>query len=88
MYWIPARHVEGMNPPTGTLTSPVRLDVYCTLNLTETEELRKLLASDDGKSRQDNFFLSEDTATPFKRGRILTKNGKIFKLSNASMYGK
>ena len=84
LYWNRKNHSD-QDPPTGTLTTPVRLDASVTLNIVEHDEMRKLIATD---IRADNYFLSEDTAVPFKRGRVLTKVGRYFKLSSAGMYGK
>lgn len=81
--WQRCKH-EGGDPPAGGMT---RLDVSVTLNLAELEEMRNLLVMDDNKPRQDNFSLSDDTANPIKRGRVLRKQGRIFKLLHASMYG-
>ena len=81
--WQRCKH-EGGDPPAGGMT---RLDVSVTLNLAELEEMRNLLVMNDNKPRQDNFSLSDDTANPIKRGRVLRKQGRIFKLLHASMYG-
>ncbi len=84
MYWNRRFH-NGEDPPNGGMA---RLDASVTLNLVEMEEMKNLIVSDDGKPKQENYSLSDENINPLRRGRILRKQGRTFKLATVNMYGK